>query len=85
MALLNYDEFSARVHSLLSMTCPLPINPYQGLYDELALDSLQAFQLVVVTEALADVDVPPSEIPAMFTMQDAFDYYVRLRSSELST
>lgn len=42
----------------------------------IGLDSLQAFQLIIFIEALANVDVPPLDLPDIYTVQDAYDYYV---------
>lgn len=70
-----------RVAELLELEVDGPISPYDGLYTELALDSFQALQLIVIIETLADSPVPPLDLPELFTMQDAFDYYVSLASS----
>jgi acyl carrier protein len=45
------------------------------LYEEWGLDSLQAFELIILTEQLAGLDVPVVEVPAMFTIGDAYIYY----------
>jgi acyl carrier protein len=76
--MLDYDRMSARVAELLGLEIDGPIDPGVGLYDELGLDSFQALQLIVIIESLADAPVPPLDLPELFTMQDAYDYYVSL-------
>jgi acyl carrier protein len=72
---LDYSQFSFQVCKLLQMPEAHPINRYAGLYDDVGLDSLQAFELLIIIESLAGLDTPPAEIPAIFTMDDAFRYY----------
>ena len=76
---LSYDDFVVRVGNLLDIDFPAVVNPFADLYDELGLDSLQAYQLIVIVESLADA-VPPDDIPELYTMQDAFAYYEALRA-----
>jgi acyl carrier protein len=73
--MLDQHDFVSHVIDLLEIERPDVVTPNMGLFDDLGLDSLQAFQLLVVIESLAGVDVPPPELPAMYTMQDAYDYY----------
>lgn len=46
------------------------------LFDELALDSMQAFELILVTEEIADLLLPPVQMPSMYTLGDVYRYYV---------
>jgi len=79
--MLTFETYTTRVVNLLGLDLSdRPITPDDGLYTDLALDSFQALQLIVVTEAIADISVPPVEIPELFSAQDAYDYYVSLRS-----
>ena len=55
-----------------------PIALDTDLYDELGLDSLSAFRLVLFCETLAGADFPPDTIPPIFTVGDAYDYYRHL-------
>jgi len=73
--MMTYDQFTRRVVELLELDLVFPVNPFDGLFDEVGLDSFQTMQLIVVIEALAGIDVPPLEIPEMFTVQDTYDYY----------
>jgi acyl carrier protein len=79
--MLNYDSFSTRVLELLEIPQDKRINPYAELYGELGFDSLQGFQIIVISERLADIDVPPFAIPEIYTMQDAYDYYRSLKAT----
>src|SRR6478735_7763981 len=82
--LLSYDDFTCRLLDLLALEVEGPVNPYDGLYTELALDSFQALQLIVIIESLADAQVPPLDLPDLFTVQDAYDYYVSLREAAVA-
>lgn len=56
-----------------------PLAPSTSLYDEWGLDSLQAFEAIVVIESMAEALVPPPFLPELFTVGDAFAYYRMLR------
>jgi acyl carrier protein len=77
---LDYSNFSRRVCDLLELDAELVVGPYDELYATVGLDSLQGFQLLVIIEVLADVDVPPEVIPEIYTMQDAYEYYSSLQT-----
>ena len=55
------------------------IEPSTGLFDELGLDSFDAFRMILFLEELAAIDVPPDDIPPIFTVSDAYGYYAQLR------
>jgi acyl carrier protein len=59
---------------------PQGINVESGLYDDWGLDSLQAFELIIMSEQLAGLAVPPAEIPDMYSAGDAYGYYQRCLS-----
>lgn len=73
--MLDQESFCARVVQLLDIDSTIPVTPYDNLYAELGVDSLQAFQLIVIIEALADCAVPPLDIPEIYTLSDAYAYY----------
>lgn len=73
--MLSLDEYCRRIFGLLDVPAPEPVDAAAGLFEELALDSLQAFELVVATEQLAGREVPPPELPAIWTVGDAYRYY----------
>lgn len=57
--------------------------PTVSLFDDWALDSLQAFEMIVVIEAMAGATVPPPTLPDIFTLADAFHYYLSMRPDDL--
>ncbi len=82
--MLSFNDFFQRVLALLELEFDGTVNPYDGLYSELALDSFQALQLIIITESLADVALPPVDLPELYTAQDSYDYYVSLWHSVAS-
>lgn len=79
---MGLDEFCDRVLTLLEMHEAGAVNPDDSLYETIGLDSFQAFQLIIIVESLAGIDVPPIELPAMYTLRDAYGYYVMLRDMD---
>ena len=72
----RFARFCRHVLGLLNKELPGgPINPYWGLYDDLGLDSVQAFEVIVIVETMAECIVPPVEVPSLYTLSDAFAYY----------
>lgn len=55
---------------------------HTGLFDDLDLDSLQALQLMFAVEAMSGTDVPPPDLPEIFTLGDAYDYYLELVAAQ---
>lgn len=76
--MLVYNDFSQRICEALSVDAGQPIEVAASLYNDLGLDSFQAFQLIVVIESLAAVSIPPAELPYLYTMEDAYSYYCSL-------
>lgn len=81
---MNLEEFCERVLMLLELQGAGDFGLDDSLYDTIGLDSFQAFQLIIIVESLAGVDVPPVELPEMFTLRDAFGYYSLLREIDPS-
>lgn len=77
-AILALPEFAQRVLASIGVDDPGDVQPHSGLFDDLALDSLQALQLLFAVEAMSGTDVPPPELPEIYTIGDAYDYYVHL-------
>ena len=73
--MLTFEDFSEQVLAGLQLDEPPALGLDTDLYDEVGLDSFQAFLLIVLVESLAGADVPPPQLPAMYTMGDAFRYY----------
>lgn len=59
----------------------LPLERSTGLYDDLGLDSFDAFRLMLFSEDIAGLILPPEEMPPLFTVGDAYDYYRALVAS----
>jgi acyl carrier protein len=77
--MLSSESFVTRLASILNVDLgPIGMSLDVSLYEDWALDSLQAFQMIVAIESLADAIVPPVEIPELFTPLDAFEYYMSL-------
>lgn len=76
--LMSSDEFLDRLSVLLGVVPDDSHDPYSNLFDDWGLDSLQAFQMIVITESLAEVVVPPPDLPEIYTAGDAYDYYCTL-------
>ena len=81
VALADVSAFGRRLAELLGLERDHPVHADEGLFDDWSLDSLQAFQLIITVETMAEIDVPPTEIPSIFTVGDAYAYYRTLRGS----
>ena len=81
--MLDYTNFTTHLAELLGLETDFSIAPDVGLYDDLSLDSIQALELLIITESLADIGAPLIEIPELYTMGDVYDYYVQLRKASL--
>jgi acyl carrier protein len=55
-----------------------------GLYDELGLDSFEAFRLLLLIEELAGVDFPTDTLPELWVVGDAYRYYERLAAEAVT-
>jgi len=68
-------RFGHELASRLGVAAECPVLPATTLFDDWGLDSFQAFQMLIIIEAMADVVLPPPTLPSLFTVQDAYDYY----------
>lgn len=75
--MLDYGAFAERLLVLLDRDPNVAVDPDAVLYDEVGLDSLQAFHMIVIIETLADTTAA-DELPDIYTMRDAFAYYKSL-------
>ena len=78
---VTIETFCNELLFRLGIEVPEPLDPYVGLYDELGLDSVQAFEAIVITEVLADCMAPPSYLPTLYTLMDAYEYFERCRTA----
>ena len=72
---MNFDSFSRRLLESLQVDFDGQLSAATNLYEEIGLDSLQAFELVVLIEAWAGLMITPQEIPEIYTLADAYSYY----------
>ncbi len=72
---LDFDVFCAKVLSILEVDWNDPCRRDVRIFEDMGLDSLETFELLVVIESLAELFVPLPEVPLIFTLGDAFDYY----------
>lgn len=78
---LSFDQYVGILVAELNMASHGELTEQTGLFDDLGLDSFTTFELVVVTEQLADVTLPPPELPPLFTLGDAYAYYLHSTDS----
>ncbi len=73
--ILTFDTYCAHVFELLELPVPTELSEDSNLGEDLGIDSLQALELVVISEQLAGWTEPCASVPAISTMQDAYGYY----------
>lgn len=76
--MLSFEAFTTVLCDQLDVDADVPRDRDAGVFEHWALDSLQAFQLIVTVEAMASAVVPPPTIPEIFTAGDAYAYYCAL-------
>ena len=76
MTVLSFQDFSRSLFSSLALPEPPSIRVDSDLFGEICLDSLQAFEMLIHIEALADLTEPPEKLPMIFTLGDAYEYYL---------
>jgi len=74
----SFDEYCERLAAVLEFPSNVKLDQATNLQDDLELDSLGTFELVVVTENLAGLVVPlVDDVPPIWTLGDAYDYYLK--------
>jgi acyl carrier protein len=73
------EDFGAALAGLLRLDGENRFGREVGLFDDWGLDSLQAFEMIVVIESMAGCVVPPAELPELLTVGDAYTYYLGLQ------
>lgn len=73
--------FARELASLLQLEDEDEFESSTSLFDDWALDSLQAFAMILVIEAMAGIDVPSPDLPDLYTVGDAYGYFRSLRAS----
>jgi acyl carrier protein len=77
VSVLNFADFAAMLVGRLKIDDVPPLQPFTGVFDDLGIDSFHAFEMLIIIETAAGLDVPPPELPAIYTLGDAFEYYQR--------
>ncbi len=80
MAKHSFEAFTSIVCDQLDVDPEAPRHQSASVFEDWALDSLEAFRLIILVEAMAEADVPPPTIPEIFTAGDAYGYYCSLIS-----
>jgi acyl carrier protein len=75
------EAFASALAEVLRIDHGGRLGPEVDLFDDWGIDSLQAFEMLIVIEAMSGALFPPAEIPAVFTIGDAFGYYEGLSRS----
>lgn len=76
---LTIDHFVTLVRQRGSFVLPDHASPYDTLND-LGVESIDVFELILITESMALCSVPPAEVPLILTLADAFEYYWRCKA-----
>jgi acyl carrier protein len=71
----TFDEFTAHLRDDLLEGYPGTLAPDSTLFEEIGLDSLEIFHIVVFIEDLAGAEIELEMPPAMETVMDAYEYY----------
>lgn len=76
--MVSAEEFAARLGAEFGIPAPPPLGA--SLTDDLGLDSLDHFDLVLFSEELAGTVDPAadSDFPLLVTVEDAYTYYAEL-------
>jgi acyl carrier protein len=72
---LSLEDFVSSIKGRVSFEIPAEASPYDRLAGDLLLDSLAVFELVVLSEILSGVLLPPADLPVLDTLADLYEYY----------
>jgi acyl carrier protein len=72
----DFEAFVAEIADFFGFG-PGGVRGTTRFWDDLDFDSLDVFELVMLVEALAGLDVPREETPILATVEDAYQYYRR--------
>jgi len=77
---MDFNAFATVLVERLGLEDVPALQPWVGMFDDLGIDSFQAFEVLIIIETAAGLDVPPPELPEIFTLGDAFEYYQAARA-----
>jgi acyl carrier protein len=60
---------------------PSEVTEATGLYDDLGLDSVRAFEALVILESWAELLFTPDFVPELYTLGDAYRYFLQCRNA----
>ena len=72
---MTFEEYACHVLSQMEVDLGTTPRPTDDLYSGIGLDSMQAFELILITEEVAGGRVAAGEVPPLSTFGDAFNYY----------
>jgi acyl carrier protein len=75
--MLTFEEFAAQLREEVLQAFTGELGPDTHLLDEVGLDSLDLFHVVVFIEDVAGVEIAIDDPPPLATVQDAYAYYRR--------
>jgi acyl carrier protein len=78
---MDLDQFVRQLRDKLDLVVPEGAAAHDDLYDAPGFSSLDAYEILLATEALAGADAPPVEAPPIRSLADAFAYYEQLSSA----
>lgn len=73
----SFDEFSARILAALEVEASGAVAPRTLLSEELGLDSIHIYEMLLLIEASTGLTQPPDEEPGLLTLADAWEYFRR--------
>ena len=73
---VTFEEYCATAFENLNVPPPISGYSIDSELDSVGIDSILAFELILLSEQLADVLFPPDDVPMIATLGDAYSYYV---------
>jgi len=77
MDMEKFEEYCTQVFDTLGVVGIDIANSSSITLSDMGLDSFHALEIVLVTEEMAGLQYSPGEMPAIYTLADAFNYFVK--------
>lgn len=77
---VTFEEFCRAVSREVQLPTIVDMDPSMRLFDDIGMDSFGSFELVLATEELAGLSAPPSQVPEIHTLGDAYAYFLKCRA-----
>lgn len=81
---VTFEEFASFLVQALELELVIDPQMSTGLWDELELDSMQAFHMIIAIEAHAGLVIPEADVPDLYTLGDAYEYFCRVHAQTTS-